>query len=93
MFLALTGAQGVTLSVCPWGTSLSRVHNLHPACTIDRNFYRNAILDALLLLLLREQTTAFGCTISNYGAILGANLGAILGAIGPVEPGCVRHIM
>ena len=59
MFLALTGAQGVTLSVCPWGTSLSRVHNLHPACTIDRNFYRDAILDALLLLLLREQTTAF----------------------------------
>ena len=27
--------------------------------TIDRNFYRDAILDALLLLLLREKITAF----------------------------------
>ena len=30
-----------------------------PACTIDRDFYRDAILDAVLLFLLTEQTTAF----------------------------------
>ena len=30
-----------------------------PACTIDCDFYRDAILDAVLLFLLTEQTTAF----------------------------------
>ena len=35
------------------------VWELFQACTIDRDFYRDAILDALLLLLLTEQITAF----------------------------------
>ena len=29
MFLAPSGAQGVTMSVCPWGTKLSKALNLH----------------------------------------------------------------